>query len=141
MERIAFGVFLSIRAIRFWGSQEFWSVICYGWLDVYEVPKVIKSSKAQKMRYMAMAASSRAPVYGVGVSFSFTGSLSNSILSIESSSGATVINSLEDKFTIQGYYYFRDLNIKIASSKYPHFLVATLLKCLFNVQWIPGPKP
>lgn len=140
MERIAFGVFLSIRAIRFWGSQEFWSVICYGWLDVYEVPKIIESSKAQKMRYMAMAASSRAPVYGVG-SFSLTGSLSDSLLSRESSSGATVINSLESKFTIQGYYYFRDLNIKIASSKYPNFLMATLLKCLFNVQWVPGPKP
>ena len=59
----------------------------------------------------------------------------------EAVSETMVINSLNNKSTIQGYYYLRDLNVKIASSKYPNFLMTTLLKCLFNVQWVPGPKP
>ena len=152
MDRLAFGVFLAISAVRAWGSTEFWTILCYGWSGTYEIPNLVEMSEEHKRKNETKKAANpynfiHSPGgYIWAVNTCSTGAIVNTVyrssaIDREAVSETMVINSLNNKSTIQGYYYLRDLNVKIASSKYPNFLMTTLLKCLFNVQWVPGPKP
>jgi hypothetical protein len=152
VDRLAFGVFLAISAVRAWGSTEFWTILCYGWSATYEIPGLVEMSKeSRRQNEIKKAANPNNLIYFPSgniwaASTLATGSIFDPMaylpaISQNPGTGTLVINSLKSKSTIQGYYFVPDLNIEIASSKYPNFLMTTLLKCLFNVQWVPGPKP
>jgi hypothetical protein len=147
VDRLAFGVFLAISAVRAWGSTEFWTILCYGWSGTYEIPGLVEMSEEHKRKNEIKSNLIYSPGgYIWAVNTCSTWTIVDTVyhspaIDREAVSETMVINSLNNKSTIQGYYYLRDLNVKIASSKYPNFLMTTLLKCLFNVQWVPGPKP
>ena len=50
MDRLAFGVFLAISAVRAWGSTEFWTILCYGWSATYEIPGLVEMSEEHKRK-------------------------------------------------------------------------------------------
>jgi hypothetical protein len=122
VDRLVFGVFLAVSAVRAWGGPEFWIILCHGWYDVYEIPNLVKVSNGYRWQYgIKKAANLNNLIYPPSgniwaASTLATGSIFDPMaylpaISQDPGTGTLVINSLKSKSTIQGYYFVPDLNI------------------------------